>query len=78
MRKNISVTNEKVLKAMDQSENASKLIEIAMIYYLESIEADYVTREELEQLNKKVCILNENYTRTVQILSQMANYMKIQ
>lgn len=77
MRKNISVTNDRVLKAMEQSENASKLIEIAILYYLDSIEADYVTKEELEEINKKVCILNQNYTQTVKLLSQMAEYIKM-
>lgn len=81
MRKNISVTDERVLKAMDQSENASKLIEVAVLRYLDEMEADYVTKEDLdaalEEYNKKVCILNQNYTRDRELLINIAKFLKL-
>lgn len=81
MRKNISVTNERVLEAMNQSENASKLIEVAILRYLEEIDKGYITRdeleEELEKLNKKVCILNENYTQSKELVINIAKHLKL-
>lgn len=75
MRKNISVTNDTVLKALEESENASKLIERAVLYYLDSIEKEYITRQEVEEMledgNKKVCILNKNYTQISDMLDMI-------
>lgn len=81
MRKNISVTNERVLEAMEKSENASKLIEVAVLKYLDDLEADYITKAELDEIledyNKKVCILNENYTQNRDLLMNIAKYLKL-
>lgn len=48
MRKNISVTNDRVLKILDSSPNFSKLIELAVLHYIESKE--YMTRGECVEL----------------------------
>lgn len=81
MRRNISVTNERVIKALEESENASKLIEVAVLRYLDKLEADYVTRDEFneaqEDYNKKVCILNENYTQSRDLIMNIAKYLKL-
>lgn len=75
MRKNISVTNERVLSAMEKSENASKLIEISILYYLDSLEKEYITKEESEEFmqdtNKRIGILNENYLQVAEILNDL-------
>ena len=67
MRKNISVTNERVLEAMAQADNASRLIEDAVIYYLDSIEKEYITKEEVSNMIldalKNVEIKNPNYSQ---------------
>lgn len=48
MRKNIYVTNNEVLKAMESSENASKLIEVAILHYMK--EEAPVTRAEVREM----------------------------
>jgi predicted Zn-ribbon and HTH transcriptional regulator len=42
MRKNISVTNDKVIELLDNSLNASEVIEIALLYYMGEISKEYV------------------------------------
>lgn len=49
-KKTISVTNDRVLRAMEQSKNASRLIEEAIIYYLDSLEHEYITKEEVQSM----------------------------
>lgn len=49
-KKHISVTNERVLKALDESRNASRLIEKAILYYLDSIENEYVTADQVRSM----------------------------
>lgn len=49
MRKTISVTNPKVLEIMSNSENASKLIEKAILYYIER-DNNYITRSEVLEM----------------------------
>jgi len=49
MRKTISVTNPKVLEIMSNSENASKLIEEAILYYMER-DKNYITRSEVLEM----------------------------
>lgn len=65
MRKNISVTNGKVLEAMSNAENASRLIEEAVLYYLDSLEHDYITKNEVQSMIfdalRNVEIKNPNY-----------------
>ena len=66
-KKHISVTNEKVLKALEESKNASRLIEEAILYYLDSLENEYVTVEQVKAIvfdcisNNVVPISNANY-----------------
>lgn len=49
MRKTISVTNKKVLEIMNSSGNASKLIEKAILYYVER-DKNYITRSEVLEI----------------------------
>ena len=72
MRKQISVTNEKVLQAMEQSDNASKLIERAMLFYLDSIEKEYITKEDMEDFERKITICNQNYLQMRDFFEEMA------
>lgn len=69
MRKQISVTNEKILQAMEQSDNASKLIERAILFYLEETKKDYIEREEFAQ---EFEILNKNFIQQKVILDEIA------
>ena len=66
-KKHISVTNEKVLRAMRESKNVSRLIEEAILFYLDSIENEYVTAEQVKAIvfdcmaKNQVTISNPNY-----------------
>lgn len=66
MRKNISVTNKRVLDAMEDSDNASRLIENAILYYLDSLDKEYITKCEVQGMIldaiKKIEINNPNYS----------------
>lgn len=65
-KKHISVTNERVLDALNNSKNASRLIEEAVLYYLDSLEHEYITREEVQSMIldaiSNVEIKNPNYS----------------
>ena len=50
MRKTISVTNKKVIEAFEKSKNASRLIEEAVLYYLDSVDKEYVTVEQVKAI----------------------------
>lgn len=50
MRKQISVTNPKVLEYFEQQDNVSKYIERAVLQYEDFKEHDYVTRQEVLEL----------------------------
>lgn len=80
MRKNISVTNERVLEAMDESDNASRLIEEAIIYYLDNIEHDYITKEQVQSMIldalRNVEIKNPNYSQE-QLGSDIASILEL-
>lgn len=66
-KKHISVTNERVLKALNESKNASRFIETAILFYLDSIENEYVTVEQVKSIvfecisSNQVAINNKNY-----------------
>lgn len=72
-RRNISVTNDEVSKALDTSDNASKYIERAILYYLEHSKQDQATLEEIEEIKKKVEILNRNYLQTKDTLNKLVD-----
>lgn len=80
MRKNISVTNERVLEAMAQADNASRLIEEAMLYYLDSIEKEYITKEDVSNMIldaiRHVEIKNPNYS-TEQLGNDIASILDL-
>lgn len=65
-KKHISVTNERVLEALSNSKNASRFIEEAVLYYLDSLEHEYITREEVQGMIldaiKNIEIKNPNYS----------------
>ena len=66
-KKHISVTNERVLKALEDSKNASRFIEEAILFYLDSIRNEYVTAEQVKAIvldcitKNQVIISNPNY-----------------
>lgn len=67
-RRNISITNEAVDLALDRSENASKFVEKAILYYLEEHEKHYATIEDLEETNRRVEILKEALNKIVEAI----------
>lgn len=72
-RRNISVTNEEVSKALDTSDNASKYIERAILYYIEHSKQDQETLEELEVIKKQIEILNKNYLHQKELVSKLVD-----
>ena len=76
VRRNITTTNERVDEALEQAENTSKFIEKCVLYYLDAVEKEYVTKEELEDIinghTRKVEILNKNYLQVVGILEDLS------
>lgn len=66
-KKHISVTNDRVLKALSESKNASRLIETAILFYLDSLENEYVTAEQVKSIvfdcisKNPISISNPNY-----------------
>lgn len=68
MRKNISITNKRVLEAYEEAVRegrGSRLVEEAILYYLDSIEKEYITKEEVQSMIfdalRNVEIKNPNY-----------------
>lgn len=58
MRKNIYVSDARVEKALAASNNASKLIEEAVLYYLWSKENGFVTYKQLIRILVGYCNVN--------------------
>lgn len=55
MRKTINVTNDIVLETLESSSNASKLIEIAILYYLGLVSKDYIEKyKEIERAKQEL------------------------
>lgn len=79
-KKHISVTSKRVLEAMEQSDNASRLIEEAIIYYLDNIEHDYITKEQVQSMIldalRNVEIKNPNYSQE-QLGSDIASILEL-
>lgn len=63
MRKQISVTNEKVLELFDKQQNVSKFIEKCVLAYHEA-NCGYVTREEVIELIESYLVGREINTPT--------------
>lgn len=74
-RRNITVSSIRVTEALDRAENVSKYIENAVLYYLDEHEKEYATVEELQELFQKIEVLNENYYKTMEILSQISKVL---
>lgn len=72
-RRNISVTNEEVSKALDTSDNASKYIERAILYYLEHSKQDQETLKQLEEVKTQVEVLNKNYLQQKELINKLVN-----
>lgn len=68
-RRNIYISNETVDIELDRSDNASKYIERAILFYLEETKKDYIEREEFEEEFK---ILNQNFIQQKVILDEIA------
>lgn len=49
MRKTISVTNMQVLNTLNNAANASELITIAVLYYLDMLDKNYVEAYKILQ-----------------------------
>lgn len=77
-RKNISFKNGRVLEAYlsNPEGERSNFIERCVLYYLDSIEKEYITREEVEEMfndySNGVEILNENYEQVKIIVEEIA------
>lgn len=55
MRKNIYVKDEDVIKALDEANNISELIEVAVRYYLGLETQEYVeTYKKVQEVNKLI------------------------
>lgn len=68
-KRNISISNPRVLEAFDKAtkeKRGSRLIEDAVLYYLDSLEHEYITKEEVKSMIldalKNVEIKNPNYS----------------
>lgn len=68
-KKNISITHPKVLKVYEEAARegrGSRLIEDAILYYLDSIEHEYITKEEVQCMIfdaiRNIEIKNPNYS----------------
>ena len=76
MRKNISVTNNRVLQALQESNNASRLIEEAILYYLDCVEEGLINRSAVKEIVYDCIrgmaitqpISNANYTESISSL----------
>ncbi len=89
MRKNVSMTNKRVLEAYEEAVKegrGARLIEEAVLYYLDSIEREYVTREEVQEMilscfngtESYEPIANRNYTEgTKEILSDIEDVLHL-
>lgn len=89
MRKNVSITNKRVLEAYEKAVEegrGSRLIEEAVLYYLDSIEKEYITREEVKEMILSCFkgsgpyepIINRNYTEcTKEILSDIEDVLHL-
>lgn len=87
MRKNVSMTNKRVLEAYEKAVEegrGARLIEEAVLYYLDSIEKEYITREEVQEMilscfkgtGSYEPITNKNYTEgTKDLLSDIDNIL---
>lgn len=69
MRKNVSITNKRVLDAYEKAVeegSGARLIEEAVLYYLDSIEREYITKEEVQCMIfdaiRNIEIKNPNYS----------------
>ncbi|WP_053983450.1 hypothetical protein [Niameybacter massiliensis] len=68
-KKHISITNKRVLDAYEEAAKdgrGSRLIEEAIIYYLDNIEHDYITKEQVQSMImdalRNIEIKNPNYS----------------
>ena len=53
MIKSISVTNPTVINALNEVDNVSKLIEVAVLYYLNEVDKTYIeTYKAIQRANK--------------------------
>lgn len=66
-RKNISVTNELVNQTLSSSENASKLIEVAILFYL----------KYGDEVNKNGFITQEDLRKAIRESNQQINRDKV-
>ncbi|MBU3812284.1 MAG: hypothetical protein H9893_11590 [Candidatus Niameybacter stercoravium] len=89
MRKNVSITNKRVLEAYEKAVKegrGARLIEEAILYYLDSIEKEYITREEVQEMiiscfkgtGSYEPIANRNYLEgTKEILSDIEDVLHL-
>ncbi len=79
-KKHISVTDERVLRAMEESKNASRLIEEAVLYYLDRAGKEYITREQVQEMIGNafsgIEIKNPNYN-TEQLKEDIASILDL-
>lgn len=82
-KKHISITNERVLEAFENATKegrGSRLVEEAILYYLDSVEKEYITKEEVQSMIldalRNVEIKNPNYDRA-QLEDDIASILEL-
>ena len=64
-RHNISITNERVEEELLKSQNMSKYIENAILFYIQEHEKHYVEHDEFAKLERKVEVIKDTLTNVL-------------
>lgn len=74
-KRHISVTNTRVDKALSESDNASRLIEDAILFYLDFKQEGYATIGYVEEIatecRREITICNQNYLQLKLVLDDL-------
>ena len=74
-KRHISVTNTRVDKALADSDNASRLIEEAVLFYLDFKQEGYATIGYVDKMTtecrREITICNQNYLQLKLVLSDL-------
>lgn len=74
-KRHISVTNTRVDKALSESDNASRLIEDAILFYLDFKQEGYATTGYVEEIatecRREITICNQNYLQLKLVLDDL-------
>lgn len=74
-KRHISVINDRVEKALAESGNASRFIEEAVLFYLDTQEKGYATTGYVEEIatecRREITICNQNYLQLKLVLDDL-------